>query len=238
VTRAVRWVAAALVALVGSWLLAPAAVPIYDGIGNPDQPYRYVHPPAGYRTTPAATDAHAVVAVAKDVSQNAYANSKEIAPQVSVYFPTGALRAPSGATTIDVVATPTAPAPPSPKDGQIVGNVYRITATAGGDTVDVVGTGRAAPTLQMRAPSGKLSPVFEHRTASGWEQVHTARIGFDIYQTAMPALGDWALVQPSDGGSSGSGGGVNVGLLAGGIAVIVVAGLILLIRTSRTRRAA
>src|SRR5437764_8397 len=86
------------------------------------------------------------------------------------------LISPSGASTIDIVATPQAPAPPAPKDGQIVGNVYRITATAGGDTVDVVGTGHAEPTLQMRAPSGKLAPVFEHRTSSGWEQVHTARI--------------------------------------------------------------
>lgn len=237
-TRAVRWVAVALTALVAAWVLAPAAVPIYDGIGNPDQPYRYVNPPAGYQKTPAATSAHAVVRVSGGVSQNGYANSQEVGPQVSVYFPTGALRAPSGAATIAVGATPQAPAPPLPKDGQIVGNVYRITATAGGKTADVVGTGHAAPTLQMRAPNGKLTPVFEHRTSSGWQQVHTARIGFDIYQTALPALGDWALVQAKDAGSSSGGGGVNVGLLAGGIAVIVIAGVILLIRTSRTRRAA
>jgi hypothetical protein len=37
----------ALVALPLAWLLAPGAVPLYDGINLPDEPYRYVVPPAG-----------------------------------------------------------------------------------------------------------------------------------------------------------------------------------------------
>ena len=44
---AARWLVAALVALLAAWVLAPAALPIYDGLSNPDEPYRWVQPPAG-----------------------------------------------------------------------------------------------------------------------------------------------------------------------------------------------
>jgi hypothetical protein len=228
----------AVAALLAVWVLAPAAVPIYDGLSNPDEPYRYVNPPAGAKQTPAPTDARATLTVSHGSNDNGYANSKENAPQVSVFFPNGALSVPSGVTSVDIVAAPEAPSAPLPSDGTVVGNVYRVSATANGKTLSVVGTGNAAPTLQMRAPSSQYSVVFEHRTAHGWEAGHTIRIGYDRYQTAMPALGDWALVKTSSGTSGSSSGGVNVGLLAGGIGVLVLAGVIVLIRVSRSRRSA
>lgn len=236
---ATRWVVTAVAALLAVWVLAPSVVPIYDGLSNPDEPYRYVNPPAGAKQTPAPTQAKATLTVSKGSNDNGYANSAENAPQVSVFFPNGALSVPSGATSVDVAATPEAANPPLPSKGTIVGNVYRVTATADGNNLTVVGKGNAAPTLQMRAPSSQYSVVFEHRTANGWELGHTIRIGFDRYQTAMPALGDWALVKTSGGGTSdSSGGGVNIGLLAGGIGILVIAGVILLVRVSRSRRSA
>jgi hypothetical protein len=227
-------------ALAAAWAFAPAAVPVYDGLQNPDEPYRYVAPPPGAKPTKPPTKAVAQVTVRGGQTGAAYANSAENGPQISLYLPAGALSLPPGATRITVTATPMAPSPPLPSDGTIWSNVYRITATAGGRAVQVIGKGPATPTIQMRAPSAQQPPpVFEYRVGDQWQSVRTLRVGNDIYQATAPALGDWALVrltrQPST--ASGGGGGVNVGLLAAGIAVLAIAAAIVAVRLSRTRRA-
>jgi hypothetical protein len=237
--RTTRWLLGSLVALLTAWVLAPAVVPVYDGIGNPDEPYRYVNPPADAKTTKQPTVARQTVGVRNGTNVTQFANSAETGPQVSVYVPAGSLDVPSGVTSIELTATPKAPAPPLPADGTIVGNVYDIVATADGKLLDVVGTGKEAPTLQFRAPTAKQpGPVFEHRTPSGWVQSRTIRVGNDFYQTSAEGLGEWALVELAQTGQkSGGGGGVNVGLLVGGIAVLLAAGGILAIRLRRTAAA-
>ena len=236
--RAVLAVATLLVA----WIVLPAAVPIYDGIGNPDQPYRYVKPPAGAKSTPPPTVATTTIKVgANQLSQNGYSNSAEIGPQVVYYVPTGALKAPPGATSIRITETPVAPTSPLPTDGTIAGNVYRVTATTPQGDAVIVGRGlEHTPTLDLRAPTANQpGPVFEHLDRGVWKQSPTLRIGQDIYQTSAGALGDWALVQLTKAPtSSSSGGGVNVGLLAGGIAVLLLVAVIVAIRVARTRRTA
>ena len=236
-----RWVALSLLALLGAWFVAPAVVPIYDGIGgSTDEPYRYVHRPADAPSAPtdkAPTEAKATLSVSHGLSGAGYSNSAENGPQVSLYVPAGALKVPDGTTAIVVTAQPLAPAPPLPKDGTIVTNVYRISATADGKAAQLVGTGNHAPTIQMRAPTGKQpGPVFEHLTGTRWQKVPTIRTGIDSYQAQAPAFGDWALVQTKS--TQSSGGGINVGLLAAGIAVLLVAGLIMVVRTVRLRRVA
>jgi hypothetical protein len=234
--RTTRWLLASLAALLTAWVLAPAAVPVYDGLANPDEPYRYVDPPADAKTTKQPTVARQAVGVRDGTNVTQFANSAETGPQVSVYVPAGSLEVPSGVTSIELTATPKAPSAPLPTDGTIVGNVYDIAATAGGQTLEVVGTGKEAPTLQFRAPTAKQpGPVFEHRTPAGWVQSRTIRVGNDFYQTSAEGLGEWALVELSDTGErSGGGGGVNVGLLVAGIAVLVAAGGVLAIRLRRT----
>lgn len=236
--RLVRWVVVAVAALAAVWLVAPAAVPIYDGPGFPDEAYRWVQAPAGAKQTPAPTAAKASITVGADgLSAAGYSNSSERGPQVVLYVPKGSLKAPAGAKTIQVSETPAAPSPPLPTDGTIVSNVYRITATAPQGEVTMVGRSEnQIPTLQMRAPDTQVRPVFEHRTSAGWERSETLRVGQDIYQTSASAFGDWALVQPKAAASKKSSGGINVGLLAAGVAVLVLAGIILAIRISRSRR--
>jgi hypothetical protein len=141
---------------------------------------------------------------------------------------------PTGATSITVTAKPLAPAAPLPGDGKIVTNVYELAATGNGQPVSVIGTGASEPSLQMRAPSGQQpGPVFEHRTAAGWQRTRTIRVGVDVYQTQAPVLGDWALVQLASS-SSGGGGGIKWGLLAPGIALLVLAVAVLMVRLRRT----
>jgi hypothetical protein len=240
-TRATRRLLASLVVLLVAWLVAPAVVPIYDGISNPDEPYRYVQAPNG-TSTKAPTEAKATVSVnAAGLSAAAYSNSLENGPQIVLYIPAGSLQAPSGATTIQITETPLAPSAPLPTDGTIVTNVYRVAATTSKGPAQIVGKStNQIPTLQMRAPSAKQpGPVYERRTATGWQRLETLRVGQDIYQASAPQFGDYALVQltsaPKSGGSGG--GGVNVGLLAAGIGLLVLAGIILAIRITRSRRA-
>ena len=238
-----RWIVISLLALLGAWLVAPAVVPIYDGIGqSTDEPYRYVQRPAnapGPASSKAPTTAKAVLTVQNGLTAAGYSNSAEQGPQISLYVPAGALRVSTPATSVTVTAQPLAPSSPLPSDGTIVTNVYRITATADGKEAQLVGTGNHAPTIQMRAPSGKQpGPVFEHRTSSGWQKVQTIRTGIDTYQAQAESFGDWALVQPKANAGGGGGGGINVGLLAAGIGVLVLAGLIAVVRTVRLRQVA
>ena len=235
---------AAIATLLVAWVVAPAVVPIYDGVQFPDEPYRYVKSPDG-TPTKAPTSAHATIAVnAQGLSNAGYSNSAEQGPQIVLYIPAGSLQAPSGATSIAVSETPLAPSPPLPTDGTIVTNVYRVEATTPSGPVRMVGKSEnQMPTLQMRAPSAKQpGPVFEHRTSTGWTRAATLRVGQDIYQASAPQFGDWALVQlnvtPTQAKSSGGGGGINVGLLVAGIAVLVLAGIIMAIRVARTRNPA
>jgi hypothetical protein len=239
----VRRLLASIGVLLVAWLVAPAAVPIYDGPGLPDEPYRYVQSPDGKPTKP-PTAAHANVGVNPQGLSNAgYSNSLEQGPQIVLYIPAGSLQAPSGASTIAISEAPLAPSPPLPTDGTIVTNVYRVAATTSRGPVQMVGkTENQMPTLQMRAPSAKQpGPVFEHRTSTGWVKASTLRVGQDIYQASAPQFGDWALVQlsaaPQKAGGS-SGGGINVGLLVAGIAVLVLAGIIIAIRVARSRNPA
>lgn len=232
-----RWLVAALSALFAVWIVAPATTPIYDGLQNPDEPYRYVNPPPGAKTDKKPTTGQTVLSVRNGVNGAGFANSGEQGPQISVYIPATSLQVPPGATGVTVTAEPLAPTPPLPKNGTIVTNVYRISATANGADVPIVGTGNAEPSVQMRAPSAKQpGPVFEHRTTSGWQRMKTLRVGNDIYQASVPSFGDWALVQlgAQAGSSSSGGGGINMGLLIGGIAILLVAGVILAIRMRRT----
>jgi hypothetical protein len=227
-----RWLLVAAVALALAWVIAPTVTPIYDGVGQPDEPYRWVKPPSNAKTTKAPTAAQATVAVTGGFSTAQFANTSEVAPQISLYLPPKALQVPTGATSIAVEVKPLAPTAPLPKDGTIVTNVYHLTATAGGQSVQVIGTGPSEPSLQMRAPTAQQpGPVFEHRTATGWQRVRTLRVGVDIYQAQAPVLGDWALVRLS---TSAGGGGINWGLLAGGIAVLAVAIFVMVIRLART----
>lgn len=236
-----RWLVLAAFGLVIAWMAAPATVPIYDGIGNPDEPYRYVKPPANAKTTKTPGVGRAVLPVRNGSNPDGqYANTGENGPQLSYYLPGGAFHVPASAKSVTVTAKPLAPSAPLPKDGTIVTNVYRLAATTdGGQSPQVTGSGPSEPTLQMRAPDARQpGPVFEHLTPSGWERAKTIRVAVDVYQAQAPELGDWALVRLTSTTGRGSGSGINWGLLGPGIGLLVVAVVVLTVRLRRTSAAA
>ena len=83
-----RWLAVGAASTGVAWLVA-GGLPIYDGIGSPDEPYRYVAPPPGYRHTPAPTIASDKLPLKNGTNGNTYLASGEIGPQISIYVEAG-----------------------------------------------------------------------------------------------------------------------------------------------------
>jgi hypothetical protein len=210
---------------VGAWLAFAGAVPVYDGIDNPDEPYRWVQPQTGTRSTQAPSSATVTLKAAGGRSLDAgQATSSEVGAQVKIFLPALSLAPPELARSVTVNAVPHAPSEPLPGDGRIVTNVYRVSASASGGPVRVVGSSdRATPVIQMRAPTGRQpGPVFEYRDDGPWQRVPTTRVGVDVYQALMPGFGDWALVELRSPRSSPGGPGAAV-VLAGTCAVVLAA---------------
>jgi hypothetical protein len=225
----------ALLALPLAWLLAPGAVPLYDGISAPDEPYRYVLPPAGYHKTPPPLSAKASVAVADGTNGSTlYVNTDEFAPQVAVVLPKRLVAAAS-ARTVTVSLTPLAP-DHQPSKGSIDGNVYRVSASAGASWAPPPGDAVTESQITMRATSAKRPiPTFVYRPAPAepWKVVHTYISGNDIYSAQFAGFGDYALVFGAVA-ASGQGSSMTPYVVSGLLAlVLLAAGLVAAVRLSR-----
>lgn len=173
----------------------PHAPPLYDGLGFPDEPYRWViAPPGEYRTQLAATEAIVRIRVSGGTNMAGQALSGEQGPQVAVRVERGALAVPPGASTITLRAEPKAVPGIQPDHGQVVSNLYALTADAGGKAVPL------APgytlLINMRAVRPTSQAVVICRwTGAQWEQLPTARVGADIYAAELDAVASVAVVR-------------------------------------------
>ncbi len=204
----IQLLAAGLLTLALGWLVAPAAVPLYDGVNYPDEPYRYVAPGPGQETAKRPVIASAATDITGGTNPQGFevASVPEFSPQVSIYVPANSLLPSGNATTATVTATPLAPAGTPPVDGPITGNVYRVTATSGGQPVALAkGT---AGTITLRAPVGfKVIPEIDFRASPGgtWKLVQTSKVGNDIFEAPFESLGDYATVLPIHGKTASAG---------------------------------
>lgn len=238
--RGRRRLIAAIAALGIAWAVAPAAVPLYDGLSFPDEPYRYAAPPAGYQHTPKPLSAKGSSAV--DATSNAdtiYVNTNEQAPQVDVVIPRRLLAVPAAARTVTVEAAPIAP-DRQPAKGTIDGNIYRVSATS--DPAGAVtfapppGDAVTASDVTMRATTGrKPGPSFLYRAkpAQAWRSLPVYTSGNDVYSTQFAGFGDYALafgvVASTAHGSSGA--AILVSIL---LAVVLLAAVtVIAVRVSR-----
>lgn len=219
---ALRWTL--LLVLLGlAWLATPQPVPLYDGIGFPDEPYRYVPARPG---TPAATSAEIRLPVAGGVNSGGLvANSGETGPQVSVYAPPHAF-ATAGTGPIVVAARPVPPVQPLPP-GKLDSDVYALSFTSAGGPVSLV-TAAQTPAITMRSVSvAPAEPVFEYRPTptSPWQELRTRRVGRDLSNASIPGPGEYVLVQAGAAGRTGSGGhGPLIAIL---VSTLVLMGLVL-----------
>lgn len=175
----------ALLLVTAGALASPAVVPVYDGVGQPDEPYRYV----------GAADAPAPVSATVPVTEGGSAPlrlaSPEKGPQVLVDLAAGAFRARGRSVTL--TATPLAGEGSAAPQGTVDGNVYRISVSGGAVLKPQAAQGfvflRAAVMTQP-------DPVVVHRLrpTDPWERVRTVRAGRDVLSTPFVALGDYAVV--------------------------------------------
>ena len=187
-------VAAAAVA--AAWVIAPAGVPVYDGIGSPDEPYRYVAAPVGAKATKPPTSAVGHSPVINGLNaQLFFLTSLEQGPQVTVSLPSRSLADPA-AHTMTVRAVPRAP-DSQPAGARTNGNVYRVTFSAdAGSVTPARNLGLAY--VVLRATSGRQpGPTMYYRATTSWRALHTSRVGNDIYQSAVPGPGDYVLAFPT-----------------------------------------
>lgn len=187
-----RWVAGAL--LVGAgWLVTPHPVPVYDGIGAPDEPYRYVTPPEGTTQTAGPTAALAQTPVKAGRGTNGLSLvTMEMGPQFSIFLPPMSMAA--AGTTIEVRAEPQEPST-QPAGARIDGNVYLVTLSSSGGPVTLTEKS-AISTVYMRATTAKQPPpsIYHRSDADApWKALKTSRGGQDFYVAAFPGAGSFAV---------------------------------------------
>lgn len=200
---AARAAGGALLVAVGL-LLSPTVVPVYDGIGQPDEPYRYVERPEGAQVTAEATTATGTSPVTGGLAQHGLnVATKEVAPQFSLFLPPRALRVP-GAGSVTVTATPQATVADPPEGRRPDGNAYLVAFSVSGTEL----TPQAAlATVAMRATTAdQPPPQIDYRPAVGapWQALQTARAGTEIYAARFPGPGQFQVTfpPPVDEGSS------------------------------------
>ena len=176
----------------------PHAPPLYDGLGFPDEPYRWVVPPAGSARTPGATPAAVTVRITGGATVSAQALSAEQGPQVAVAVPDGAFAVPDGTMSITLRAEPRGVPPAVPDGGQVVSNLYELTATSAGRPVQLA-PGHVL-LVNMRSESATdRSVVICRWTGRRWEQVPTEQVGTDVYASRLQTLGAVAVVRLDPG---------------------------------------
>ncbi|MDT5025407.1 MAG: hypothetical protein QOE61_1833 [Micromonosporaceae bacterium] len=152
----------------------PHSPPLYDGLGFPDEPYRWFEAPAGADQTPPCTPATTRVDVNADgITTAAKGFSDEEGPQVAFAIADRALIVPASSHTATVQAIPVSNPAAPPPDGQLVSNVYRFTATADSDgPVTIIPGNRIL--VNLRANKATRDPVvFEIWSANRWQQIAT-----------------------------------------------------------------
>lgn len=172
----------------------PHAPPLYDGVGFPDEPYRWVTPPAGV-TNPSTpvTSAQTQIGVGADGTvPAARAFSAEQGPQIAFAVPDGALTVPKGAKTVTLKATAVSnPIPPSV--GTWTSNAYQVEAVtdAKGDVSIAAGT---EVVMNLRSDRASKDPVvLKVFKDDAWTSVPTIQVGNDIYAARVKELGTYAL---------------------------------------------
>ena len=237
--RTLRILLAALVVLALGWVVAPrSAPPVYDGVGFPDEPYRFVDRPPGTRVTKAPTTAVASSGIVRGRNGDLLnATSAETGPQVTVTIPDGLLRVGAASGPVTLRATP-APALPTPRGQYLWSNVYDVTVIP---AATVTTRADEVATIVLRAATAQQPPPFVARYDGGerWTTIPTSPVGLDVYAADLTGLGRFAVLgsAPLDlsalraGGRSG---GHSAAILVG---VGVIAGVGALYLAGRRRRA-
>ncbi|MDQ1737677.1 MAG: hypothetical protein QOH56_3928 [Pseudonocardiales bacterium] len=247
-TRSVhRLIALTAAALIIAWLLPGRPVPIYDGVGAPDEPYRYVSVPAGVviRTKP-PTVAKVTVPVDNGVASVIQLATAEQGPQAEVDITDEGLSVPpadGSASSLTATLTPLAPDSGATRP-EIDGNIYRLGWSAGSSTPRFINHG--SDLIYLRAtvgPPPKALVLYRRGADAPWSGLATELAGADIYSALIQGPGDYALTRrglPAASGATPSGAAhhaVQPSLVIAIVLILLMVGIVLSIRLLRIRRA-
>lgn len=175
-------------------------VPLYDGVGFPDEPYRYVKAPVGTQNASLPpSPAQLSVRLANGTNQTDFTlASKEQGPQVSTYIYSLALSSGNNATKVLIKLEPKAPDTIKPKIGTIAGNIYSFSAAADQGNVTLKSTAHESRGyVDIRSPQkdgANAAMVYRRSANSGWQKIDTTKVGNDVYEANVQGFGDYALV--------------------------------------------
>ena len=215
-------------------LVAPTAAPLYDGIGFPDEPYRYVlRPPGQAPVTPPPTGVNTTVTAAYGLNNQAVvASSEEQSAQISLYLPRGALTTTMSATSVEVRVVPLAPTL-QPPDAVVSGNAYAITVT-GQDGPVTVTPAAAGGVVVLRGDRGNgLTFEYQPAGAATLTRLDTQQVSGDRYQTRFAGLGTYALARLTTPKSLATNSFPALPVGIGGLLVALMAGVVVSVRRSR-----
>jgi hypothetical protein len=217
-----RWLAGAVLVAVG-WLASPGAVPVYDGIAAPDEPYRYVNAPGDASKTAPPTSVSTDTPVTNGANaQGLSLQTAETGPQFSVFLPQYSMRAARG--PIHIAVSPAAPAG-IPASASADGNTYVVSLTSPAGPVEMNPKYAAIATLYLRATSqSQPQPTMWFRAgpSDAFAPLATSAGGLDVRVASFRGAGEYVLVRTA--AAAGSGGGSSVPVLP-----IVLLGVLVLL---------
>ena len=255
--RRVGVLAAGIAALAVAWLVSPpGAPPLYDGVAVAP-PYLFYCNPPGSQSTAAAGRRETDPLQSGQSPPLAFVTGEPGVPQVQVLVGAGAIVVPTGATDVAIEADPIVPPAILPSDGQIDGNAYQISVTAGGQPAPLA-PGQVATIVLRGRQGGGTTQVIERFDGHAWTRLTTQPVGqADIFGGNTSAVGIFALVTPGPaatpqpcatppptattgtssgsgtvgaGGDQGSGGAITVAAIVIAVALVGGGGLLLLLR--------
>lgn len=226
----IRWLVGVAAVAVG-WLSTPQPVPIYDGLGLPDEPYRYAVAPAGTRHTPPPTGARDSLQIGGGRSTAGLTlQTREVAPQFTVFLPLGSLVTERGPLAVSVEPVGTQVVPGVVADG----NSYRLTIT-GPTPVRLDDPDLVAHVLMRATTQRRPQPDIYFRPSArrAWQHLATTAAGLDVRSARLSGTGDYQLAgAPAEPASSRA----TVWAAGAGGVLVLIAGSILTIRRTGERR--
>ena len=217
--------ASALVAYaLTSWAVAPG---FYDGIAPP-RPYRWVSPPPELRATNQPPQSgHGTVRVGSQGTDPGSVFTQD--GQAAISFLPGSFVTPAGSAPVTLDIQPQA-SYPSPSGFRLATNVYCFTSSS-----PLIPGKDPLVTLQYPTNASAPTDVYEYAAGGAWQKVGSSGSTAPYYISARPGtLGCFAGgYVPGRPGPSGSG-ATTLPVVAGlAVAVVVLAGIPLLVLRRR-----
>jgi len=185
-------------AVIGVATLGKTTIPLYDGVGFPDELYRYADQSHKPKTKP--PDSPSLPFDPQTAQQQGLTLiSSEQGPQLNVYIYPSSIELSQNVLYGTFSAKALAPTT-EPSDGTIDGNVYRLSGSVNTGTFTIMKAADVGSynSIELRLPQGfPADPTMEYKPSKDgtWHQLSTYKVGNDIYESPdLNNFGDYALV--------------------------------------------